>query len=83
MKLKHFLEKENKCLGGNRVARGSTLKGAAFMDNCQNVSGQLGKFKPAKVASGATGTTCPSESKSRSTASGSDLNTFIVFKNNS
>ena len=42
-----FLEKENKCLEGNRVARGSTLGGAAFMDNCQNVSGQLWKLVPA------------------------------------
>ncbi|MEM7727105.1 MAG: CVNH domain-containing protein [Cyanobacteria bacterium P01_A01_bin.45] len=41
-----FLEKENKCLEGNKVARGSTLNGAAFMDNCQNVTGQLWKFKP-------------------------------------
>ncbi|MDY6900426.1 MAG: carbohydrate-binding protein [Cyanobacteriota bacterium] len=44
-----FLEKENKCLEGNRFAPSSTLKGAAFMDNCQNVSGQLWKFKPIKT----------------------------------
>ncbi|MGB1257566.1 MAG: RICIN domain-containing protein [Thiolinea sp.] len=42
-----FLEKENKCLEGNKLAAGSTLGGAAFMDNCQNVSGQLWKFVPA------------------------------------
>lgn len=39
-----FLESKNKCLEGNRFAPGSTLKGAAFMDTCQNVSGQLWKF---------------------------------------
>lgn len=42
-----FLENENKCLEGNRVAPGSTLGGAAFMDDCQNVSGQLWKMLPA------------------------------------
>ena len=42
-----FLEKENKCLEGNKVAEGSTLEGAAFMDNCQNVTGQTWKFVPA------------------------------------
>ncbi|MEM7555763.1 MAG: RICIN domain-containing protein, partial [Cyanobacteria bacterium P01_A01_bin.84] len=42
-----FLEKENKCLEGNKLARGSTLNGAAFMDNCQNVTGQLWKLVPA------------------------------------
>ncbi len=40
-----FLEKENKCFEGNRFASTSTLKGAAFMDNCQNVSGQFWKIK--------------------------------------
>ncbi len=44
-----FLEKENKCLEGNKFAPSSTLKGAAFMDNCQNVSGQLWKFKSIKT----------------------------------
>ncbi|MEO1761020.1 MAG: carbohydrate-binding protein [Cyanobacteria bacterium J06629_18] len=44
-----FLEKENKCLEGNKLSPRSTLKGAAFMDNCQNVSGQLWKFKPIKT----------------------------------
>ncbi|MDE1462073.1 RICIN domain-containing protein [Spartinivicinus poritis] len=41
-----FLENENKCLEGNRVAPGSTLKGAAFMDTCQNVTGQRWKLIP-------------------------------------
>ncbi len=41
-----FLEKENKCFEGNKVARGSTLGGAAFMDDCQNVSGQSWKMIP-------------------------------------
>lgn len=41
-----FLENENKCLEGNRVAPGSTLDGAAFMDRCQNVSGQSWKLIP-------------------------------------
>jgi len=39
-----FLEGEKKCLEGNRLAPGSVLDGAAFMDNCQNVTGQLWKF---------------------------------------
>ena len=41
-----FLEGENKCLEGNRFSPDSTLGGAAFMDNCQNVSGQLWKLVP-------------------------------------
>ena len=41
-----FLENENKCLEGNRLNPNSTLEGAAFMDNCQNVSGQLWKEIP-------------------------------------
>ncbi len=43
-----FLEPENKCLEGNRVAPGSTLGGAAFMDTCQDVSGQFWKLVPAQ-----------------------------------
>lgn len=42
-----FQEPDNKCLEGNKFAPSSTLKGAAFMDTCQNVSGQLWKFVPA------------------------------------
>ncbi len=42
-----FLEHENKCFEGNRLAPESVLKGAAFMDDCQNVSGQLWKKIPA------------------------------------
>ena len=42
-----FLEGENKCLEGNRFDPASTLGGAAFMDTCQNVSGQLWKLIPA------------------------------------
>lgn len=34
-----------KCLEGNAFHPSSTLRGAAFMDNCQNVSGQLWKIK--------------------------------------
>ncbi len=36
-----FREKEGECLEGNRLAPESVLKGAAFMDKCQNVTGQL------------------------------------------
>ena len=36
-----FREKEGECLEGNRHAPESVLKGAAFMDKCQNVTGQL------------------------------------------
>jgi len=42
-----FQAPDNKCLEGNKFAATSTLKGAAFMDACQNVSGQLWKFVPA------------------------------------
>jgi hypothetical protein len=41
-----FLEGENKCLEGNRVAPESVLEGAAFLDNCLNVTGQLWKLVP-------------------------------------
>ncbi len=43
-----FLENENKCLEGNSLADWATLGGAAFMDDCQDVSGQLWKFVPAE-----------------------------------
>jgi len=42
-----FLENDDKCLEGNKLAETSTLKGAAFMDDCQNVSGQFWKFTDA------------------------------------
>lgn len=42
-----FQMPEGKCLEGNRFDPNSTLRGAAFMDNCQNVSGQLWRFEPA------------------------------------
>lgn len=41
-----FLQSEGKCLEGNRLASNSTLGGAAFMDNCQNVTGQMWKLVP-------------------------------------
>jgi len=41
-----FLEGENRCLEGNRLAPESVLQGAAFMDACQNVTGQLWKLVP-------------------------------------
>ena len=34
-----FREGSNECLEGNQ--RGGSMNGAAFMDSCQNVSGQL------------------------------------------
>ncbi len=40
-----FRESQNECLEGNQV-KGS-MNGAAFMDKCQNVSGQLWKATPA------------------------------------
>ena len=40
-----FREGNNECLEGNQ-AKGS-MNGAAFMDSCQNVSGQLWKATPA------------------------------------
>ncbi len=46
-KLKTVFQGNNKCLEGNKFDPASTLGGAAFMDNCQNVSGQLWKFVPA------------------------------------
>lgn len=39
-----FLEAENKCLEGNQLAADAMLGGAAFLDDCQEVSGQLWKF---------------------------------------
>lgn len=41
-----FLEGENKCFEGNRLAEDSVLGGAAFMDNCLNVTGQLWRLVP-------------------------------------
>ena len=43
-KMKTVFQGDGKCLEGNRFAATSTLRGAAFMDNCQNVSGQLWKI---------------------------------------
>ena len=40
-----FRESEDECLEGNQV-KGS-MNGAAFMDKCQNVTGQLWKATPA------------------------------------
>lgn len=45
-KLKTHFQGDAKCLEGNRVHPSSTLSGAAFMDNCQDVSGQMWKFEP-------------------------------------
>ncbi|MEM7336252.1 MAG: AbfB domain-containing protein, partial [Chloroflexota bacterium] len=39
-----FQEADNKCLEGNRLAPESVKEGAAFMDNCLNVTGQYWKF---------------------------------------
>lgn len=36
-----FREAFNECLEGNRISEGATLEGAAFMDDCQNVTGQI------------------------------------------
>lgn len=43
-----FLENENYCLEGNKIGPNSTLGGATFQDQCQDVSGQYWKFVPAK-----------------------------------
>ena len=45
-KLKTQFQGPDKCLEGNKRASTSTLGGAAFMDNCQRVSGQAWKFVP-------------------------------------
>lgn len=37
----------HKCLEGNKFSPHSTLRGAAFMDTCQHVTGQLWKIQPA------------------------------------
>jgi len=39
-----FLEFQNKCLEGNVLAPNNTLAGAAFMDDCANVTGQYWKL---------------------------------------
>ena len=41
-----FRESNKECLEGNQV-KGSAMKGVAFMDKCQNVTGQLWKATPA------------------------------------
>lgn len=41
-----FLEAENKCLEGNKPDALSTIEGASFMDDCQDVSGQLWSITP-------------------------------------
>ncbi|WP_176737020.1 CAP domain-containing protein [Oligoflexus tunisiensis] len=41
-----FLGSANKCLEGNNKVSGSTADGAAFMADCQNVSGQKWKIAP-------------------------------------
>lgn len=44
-----FLEAENKCWEGNRLADASVLSGGAFMDDCQDVTGQLWKLVPVDI----------------------------------
>ena len=44
-RLKTLFQGENKCLEGNRLSSSSMLGGAAFMDDCQNVTGQLWKVE--------------------------------------
>ncbi len=39
-----FLEAENKCLEGNRLDPQAVLGGASFLDDCQDVTGQLWRF---------------------------------------
>ena len=39
-----FTQSDNLCFEGNKLDPNSTLQGAAFMDACQSVSGQLWKF---------------------------------------
>lgn len=39
-----YVEDENKCLEGNYLENGTILNGAAFMDDCQDVAGQLWKI---------------------------------------
>ena len=41
-----FSEQVDECFEGNRFDPASTLEGAAFMDSCQNVTGQQWKFVP-------------------------------------
>jgi hypothetical protein len=44
-----FLEAENQCLEGNRVADDAVLGGAAFMNDCADpTTGQLWKLVPAE-----------------------------------
>ncbi len=45
-RLKTMFRGENECLEGNGAAS-PVHKGSSFMDDCQNVSGQLWKFEPA------------------------------------
>ena len=51
-RLKTMFQGDNKCLEGNRFAPESVLQGAAFMDDCQNVSGQLWKVVGGSLVNG-------------------------------
>ena len=42
-----FVEPEGRCLESNKPAGNASMGGRAFMDRCQNVSGQLWKLVPA------------------------------------
>lgn len=64
-----FLEGDNKCLEGNRLSPDAVLAGGAFMDNCQNVTGQF--WQLVRVAESGTGSAAGSDSESGSGAGGS------------
>ncbi|CAN0012770.1 unnamed protein product [Chrysoparadoxa australica] len=58
-RLKTQFQGEGKCLEGNRFSPDSTLGGAAYMDNCQNVSGQLWKLVQTDVTDAAPSDVAP------------------------
>ena len=67
-RLKTQFQGEGKCLEGNRFAPESTLGGAAFMDNCQNVSGQLWKLVQTAATDAAPSDVAPAAGSGGSTS---------------
>ncbi len=61
-----FLEAENKCYEGNSQAPEAVLAGAAFMDDCQDVTGQLWQLVP--VANTSSFTEAPPAASEQPTA---------------
>ncbi len=69
-----YLESDNKCLEGNRLSPDSVLAGGAFMDNCQNATGQfwqLVSVREGEVSSGSGGSAGGASGSGAGSGSGS------------